>query len=54
MAQHDKTVLVTGANGFLGTHTTAALLDQGYAVRASIRTPQRGADLQVDLCIMLA
>lgn len=49
MAQHDKTVLVTGANGFLGTHTAAALLDQGYAVRASVRTPQRGADLQLDL-----
>lgn len=30
----DKTVLVTGADGFIGSHLTEALLEKGYAVRA--------------------
>lgn len=35
------TVLLTGASGFLGAHTTAALLDGGHRVRAFVRTPAR-------------
>ncbi len=31
---NDKTVLVTGADGFIGSHLTEALLEKGYAVRA--------------------
>ncbi len=30
----DKKVLVTGADGFIGSHLTEALLDKGYSVRA--------------------
>src|SRR5207253_1703048 len=31
-------VLVTGASGFLGCHTVAALLDAGHTVRALVRS----------------
>lgn len=34
MINKDKTVLVTGADGFIGSHLTEALLAQGYHVRA--------------------
>ncbi|MBS4015733.1 MAG: NAD-dependent epimerase/dehydratase family protein [Candidatus Latescibacteria bacterium] len=36
-------VLVTGANGFVGSHMTEALLQNGYQVRALVR---KNADLQ--------
>lgn len=36
-----STVLVTGASGFLGAHTTARLLDRGHSVRALVRSPER-------------
>jgi nucleoside-diphosphate-sugar epimerase len=36
-------VLVTGASGFLGSHTTLALLRAGYHVRASARDVARSA-----------
>lgn len=45
----DTTVLITGANGYLGAHITAALLDQGYSVRATVRSEARGAALREDL-----
>lgn len=32
--KHDTKVLVTGADGFIGSHLTEALLDRGYSVRA--------------------
>ncbi len=35
------TVLLTGASGFLGVHTTKALLDAGHEVRAMVRTPAK-------------
>src|SRR5688572_21009005 len=34
-------VLLTGAGGFLGTHTTLALLRRGFRVRASVRDVAR-------------
>ena len=34
MQLKDKKVLVTGADGFIGSHLTELLLDQGYKVRA--------------------
>ena len=36
-------VLVTGANGFLGPHVSAALEKSGWQVRAAIRSPERPA-----------
>jgi nucleoside-diphosphate-sugar epimerase len=35
------TVLLTGASGFLGTHTLKRLLDDGHRVRAFVRTPSK-------------
>ena len=34
-------VLVTGATGYIGLHCIQQLLDQGYAVNGSIRSPER-------------
>ena len=34
MVKTDSTVLVTGADGFIGSHLTEALLAKGYRVRA--------------------
>lgn len=34
MIDKDKMVLVTGADGFIGSHLTQMLLDEGYCVRA--------------------
>jgi dihydroflavonol-4-reductase len=31
------TVLVTGANGYVGSHCVKILLEQGYNVRGSVR-----------------
>jgi UDP-glucose 4-epimerase len=32
-------VLLTGANGFIGAHLTAALIEAGHHVRAAVRKP---------------
>jgi nucleoside-diphosphate-sugar epimerase len=37
-------VVVTGANGFLGRHVVAALMNRGLAVHALIRSPQKLED----------
>ena len=34
-------VLVTGATGFIGLHCIDQLLNQGYAVNGSLRSPKR-------------
>ena len=34
-------VLVTGATGYIGLHCIQQLLDQGYAVNGSVRSPER-------------
>ena len=38
-------VLVTGATGFLGRRTVEMLIDQGFAVRALVRTPSKAGTL---------
>ncbi|KIJ54038.1 hypothetical protein M422DRAFT_241298 [Sphaerobolus stellatus SS14] len=43
-----KTVLVTGASGFLATWVVEALVDQGYYVRGTVRSKGKG-DHQKDL-----
>jgi dihydroflavonol-4-reductase len=40
------TVLVTGVSGFIGGHITAELLRRGYAVRGSVRSPARAAEVR--------
>ena len=34
-------VLVTGATGFIGLHCIAQLLQQGYSVTGTVRSPSR-------------
>src|SRR6478752_4665417 len=42
-------VLVTGGSGFVGAHCVLALLEAGYDVRTTIRTPARAADVRAQL-----
>jgi len=42
----DKTVLLTGGNGFVGSRVAARLLDRGCRIRAIVRTPGQEPELQ--------
>ncbi|MCP5054134.1 MAG: NAD-dependent epimerase/dehydratase family protein, partial [bacterium] len=42
----DTTVLVTGASGFIAMHCVLQLLEQGYRVRGTLRTPSRETSLR--------
>jgi dihydroflavonol-4-reductase len=44
-------VLVTGGSGFVGAHCTATLLEAGYDVRATVRSPARAADVRAQLAV---
>lgn len=35
------TILVTGANGYVGCSVVRALLDRGYSVRGAVRTEEK-------------
>lgn len=37
MIKKDKTVLVTGATGYLGSHCIKILLERGFKVRGTVR-----------------
>jgi dihydroflavonol-4-reductase len=39
-------VLVTGGSGFLGTHCVLTLLERGYRVRTTVRTPSRATEVR--------
>jgi len=40
------TVLLTGASGYIGKHITLQLLNQGYKVRASVRSLSKSAEVK--------
>ncbi|MFC4907725.1 SDR family oxidoreductase [Actinomadura gamaensis] len=39
-------VLVTGGSGFLGAHCVLTLLERGYRVRTTVRTPSRASEVR--------
>ena len=39
------TVLLTGASGYIGKHITLQLLNQGYSVRASVRSSKKSSEV---------
>src|SRR5947209_19864198 len=41
-----KTVLVTGGSGFIAGHCILQLLEQGYQVRTTVRSPEREAAIR--------
>ncbi|OGM49701.1 putative oxidoreductase [Aspergillus bombycis] len=43
---HRKTILITGASGFLATHVVKAFLRQGYYVRGTVRSDQAAANVR--------
>lgn len=43
--EKDSTVLVTGVNGFIASHIADQLLQDGYAVRGSVRSQAKGKAL---------
>jgi nucleoside-diphosphate-sugar epimerase len=49
METSKETVLVTGGSGFLGAHTIVQLLQAGYMVRTTVRSPQREDDVRLFL-----
>jgi nucleoside-diphosphate-sugar epimerase len=44
-----ETVLVTGGSGFVGVHSIVQLLQAGYRVRTTVRSPSREADVRAML-----
>ena len=46
MTPSQKPILVTGASGFVAIHTIIQLLEQGYKVRATLRTLSRESEVR--------
>ena len=46
---NDALVLVTGGTGFIAQHCILALLDRGYRVRTTLRSPAREAEMRDNL-----
>ena len=46
MEQHHDPVLVTGAAGFIAKHLVLALLEAGYAVRGTVRSEAKAAEVR--------
>lgn len=45
-SQMAKTVLITGASGFIAAHTVNAFLRQGYHVRGAVRSERSAAEVK--------
>lgn len=45
-------ILITGSNGFVGTHLTKKLLDEGHTVYALVRTPSKMAHAHDNLVLL--
>lgn len=45
-APKDKTILITGASGFVATHVVKAFLERGYQVRGTVRSEQTAANVR--------
>ena len=45
IVQPGAKVLVTGANGYIAIWVVKILLEQGYAVRGTVRSPEKGNHL---------
>lgn len=52
MAQR-KRVFLTGATGFIAKHVLLQLLSEGYLVRASVRSPERAAEVRATMAAHL-
>ena len=48
--QPGGTVLVTGANGYVAAWTVRILLENGYNVRGTVRSEEKGESLKAMLC----
>lgn len=42
----ERTILVTGASGFVATHIVRAFLEAGYKVRGTVRSEQTAAKVK--------
>jgi dihydroflavonol-4-reductase len=48
-----QTILLTGISGFIAKHIALQLLNSGYAVRGTIRTPARAAEVRAAVALHL-